>query len=107
MCASRQLRRNSHYLASGANAVENEYLKIFEESKTSRMWNLKPSNARRDARKQPGPFRAKKAMQPRQRLCCRPSGQAAALVTIESLAATSRVTFVAIESVRTGTPVRV
>ena len=30
-----------HYLANGANAVEKEYLEVFGESKTARLWNFK------------------------------------------------------------------
>ena len=30
-----------HYLANGANAVEKEYLEVFGDAKTARMWNFK------------------------------------------------------------------
>jgi predicted dehydrogenase len=54
-----------HYLANGSTAVEKEYLEIFGDQKTARMWNFKklePATARND---QPALSQATRDMPPK------------------------------------------
>jgi predicted dehydrogenase/threonine dehydrogenase-like Zn-dependent dehydrogenase len=97
-----------HYLANGANAVEKEYLEVFGDSKTARMWNFKKLECAVERKKSTVSFSGEK-------------GHAAEMkalidgfefgtgspVSIDSLAATSRATFAVLESLRTDCVVRV
>jgi predicted dehydrogenase/threonine dehydrogenase-like Zn-dependent dehydrogenase len=97
-----------HYLANGANAVEKEYLEVFAESKTARMWNFKKIECAVGRKKSASSFSGDKghAAEMKAVLQAFESGGGCP-ISIESLAATSRVTFAALESIRTGSAVKV
>ena len=97
-----------HYLANGANAVEKEYLEVFGESKTARMWNFKKLECAVARKKSSTSFSGDKghAAEMKALLDGFESG-AGSPISIESLAATSRVTFAAMESVRSNSVVQV
>jgi len=97
-----------HYLASGANAVEKEYLEVFAESKTARMWNFKKLECAVGRKKSTSSFSGDKghAAEMKAVLQGLESGLGSPL-TIHSLAATSRVTFAALESLKTGSAVKI
>lgn len=90
-----------HYLANGANAVEKEYLEVFGESKTARMWNFKKLECAVGRKKTSTSFSGDKghAAEMKALLDGLESG-AGSPISVESLAATSRVTFAAMESLR-------
>lgn len=96
-----------HYLANGANAIEKEYLEVFGEGKTARMWNFKRLECASGRKKSTRSFSGDKGhaaeikavLQGFESGCGSP-------IAAESLAATSRVTFAAIESLRAGSVVR-
>ncbi|MFZ0297352.1 MAG: bi-domain-containing oxidoreductase [Candidatus Sulfotelmatobacter sp.] len=92
-----------HYLANGANAVEKEYLEVFGESKTARMWNFKKLECSIGQKKSTTSFSGDKghAEEMKALLGSFESGTGSP-ISIESLAETSRVTFGAMESVSTG-----
>jgi predicted dehydrogenase len=92
-----------HYLANGANAVEKEYLEVSSESKTARMWNFKKLECSIGQKKSTTSFSGDKghAEEMKALLGSLESG-AGSPIGIESLAATSRVTFGVMESVSTG-----
>lgn len=96
-----------HYLANGANAVEKEYLEVFAESKTARMWNFKKLECANGRKKSLRSFSGDKghAAEMKTVLHAFEAGSGSP-ITVESLAATSRVTFAAMESLRTGSVVR-
>ena len=96
-----------HYLASGANAIEKEYLEVFGESKTARMWDFKKLECAAGRKKSTRSFPGDKghAAEIRTVLQAFESGSGSP-IDIESLAATSRATFAAMESLRTGSVVR-
>ena len=97
-----------HYLANGANAVEKEYLEVFGHSKTVRMWNFKKLECAFGRKKSTTSFSGGKghAEEMKALLDAFESG-AASPISIDSLVATSRTTFAALESLRTGCVVRV
>jgi polar amino acid transport system substrate-binding protein len=97
-----------HYLANGANAVEKEYLEVFGESKTARMWNFKKLDLAIGRKKSKTSFSGDKghAAEMKALLDGFESG-AGSPISIESLAATSRVTFAAMESVRSNSVVQI
>ncbi len=90
-----------HYLANGANALEKEYVEVFGESKTARMWNFKKLESAVGRKKSSTSFSGDKghAGEMKALLDGFESGTGSP-VSIESLAATSRATFAALESVR-------
>jgi len=92
-----------HYLANGANAVEKEYLEVFGDSKTARMWNFKKLECAVGRKKSTTSFSGGKghAEEMKALLDGFESG-AGSPISIESLAATSRATFAVMESLRTG-----
>jgi predicted dehydrogenase/threonine dehydrogenase-like Zn-dependent dehydrogenase len=92
-----------HYLANGANAVEKEYLEVFGDSKTARMWNFKKLECAVGQKRSTTSFSGDKghAAEMKALLDSFESGTGSP-IRIESLAATSRVTFGVMESVRTG-----
>jgi predicted dehydrogenase len=92
-----------HYLANGANAVEKEYLEVFGDSKTARMWNFKKLECAAGRKKSTKSFSGDKghAAEMKALLDGFESGTGSP-VSIDSLAATSRVTFAVLESLRTG-----
>jgi len=92
-----------HYLANGANAVEKEYLEVFGDAKTARMWNFKKVECAVDRKKSTTSFSGDKGhgAEMKALLDGFESG-AGSPISIASLAATSRVTFAAMESIRTG-----
>jgi polar amino acid transport system substrate-binding protein len=91
-----------HYLANGANAVEKEYLEVFGDSKTARMWNFKKLESATGRKKTSSSFSGDKghAAEMKALIDGFESG-AGSPISAESLAATSRVTFAAMESLRT------
>lgn len=92
-----------HYLANGANAVEKEYLEVFGDSKTARMWNFKKLECAIGQKKSSKSFSGDKghAEEMKALLEAFESGAGSPL-SIDSLAATSRATFAVVESLRTG-----
>jgi predicted dehydrogenase/threonine dehydrogenase-like Zn-dependent dehydrogenase len=92
-----------HYLANGANAVEKEYLEVFGCSKTARMWNFKKLECAVGRKKSTKSFSGDKghAEEIKTLLAAFESGQGSP-IGIDSLAATSRATFAALESLKTG-----
>ena len=97
-----------HYLANGATAVEKEYLEVFGESKTARMWNFKKLECAIGRKKSSTSFSGDKghAAEMKALLDGFESGGGSP-INIQSLAATSRVTFAAMESVRSNCVVQV
>jgi predicted dehydrogenase/threonine dehydrogenase-like Zn-dependent dehydrogenase len=97
-----------HYLANGANAVEKEYLEVFGDSRTARMWNFKKLESAVGRKKSGTSFSGDKghAAEMKALLDGFESGTGSP-VSIESLAATSRATFAAMESVRLNCVVRI
>jgi predicted dehydrogenase/threonine dehydrogenase-like Zn-dependent dehydrogenase len=97
-----------HYLANGANAVEKEYLEVFGDSKTARMWNFKKLECTVDRKKSNTSFSGDKGHATEMKaLLAGFESAAGAPISIDSLAATSRATFAAMESVKTDTVVRI
>jgi len=92
-----------HYLANGANAVEKEYLEVFGDSKTARMWNFKKLECAVGRKTSTKSFSGDKghAEEMKAVLNGLESGTGSP-VSMESLVATSRATFAVMESVRTG-----
>ncbi len=92
-----------HYLANGANAGEKEYLEVFGDSKTARMWNFKKLECATSRKKSNKSFSGDKghAAEMKALLDGLESG-AGSPISIDSLVATSRTTFAVMESVRTG-----
>jgi polar amino acid transport system substrate-binding protein len=97
-----------HYLANGANAVEKEYLEVFGDAKTARMWNFKKLECAVGRKKSTTSFSGGKghAEEMKALLDGFESG-AGSPISIDSLAATSRATFAVLESLRTDCVVRV
>jgi predicted dehydrogenase/threonine dehydrogenase-like Zn-dependent dehydrogenase len=97
-----------HYLANGAPAVEKEYLEAFGDQKTARMWNFKKLECAAGRKKSSTSFNGDKghAAEMKALLDNFASGSGAP-VSLESLAATSRVTFAVMESLRTGALVQI
>jgi polar amino acid transport system substrate-binding protein len=97
-----------HYLANGANAVEKEYLEVFGDSKTARMWNFKKLECAIERKKSTASFSGDKghAAEMKALLDGFESGTGSP-ISIDSLAATSRATFAVLESLRTDCVVRV
>ncbi len=90
-----------HYLANGANAVEKEYLEVFGDAKTARMWNFKKVECAVGRKKSSTSFSGDKghAAEMKALIDGFESGSGSP-IGIDSLAATSRATFAAMESVR-------
>ena len=97
-----------HYLANGANAVEKEYLEVFGDSKTARMWDFKKLECAVERKKSTMSFSGDKghAAEMKALLDGFESGTGSP-ISIDSLAATSRATFAVLESLRTNSVVRV
>jgi predicted dehydrogenase/threonine dehydrogenase-like Zn-dependent dehydrogenase len=97
-----------HYLANGASAVEKEYLEVFGDQKTARMWNFKKLECSTGRKTSSTSFNGDKghAAEMKALLDGFESGAGSA-VGIESLAATSRATFAVMESLRTGQVTRI
>jgi len=97
-----------HYLANGANAVEKEYLEVFGDSKTARMWDFKKLECAVGRKKSTQSFSGDKghAAEMKALLYGFEAGTGSP-ISMDSLAATSRATFAAMESIRTGTVVPV
>lgn len=91
-----------HYLANGANVVEKEYVEVFADSKTARMWNFKKLECAVGRKKSSTSFSGDKghAAEIKAMLDGFESGTGSP-ISLDSLAATSRVTFAAMESIRT------
>lgn len=96
-----------HYLANGASAVEKEYLEISAESKTARMWNFKKVECAVGRKKSTRTYSGDKGHTAEIKAVMQAfeSGSGSP-ISPESLAATSRATFAAIESLHTGNVVR-
>ena len=97
-----------HYLANGAEAVDKEYLEVFGDSKVARMWNFRKLECAVGRKKSSTSFSGDKghAAEMKALLDGFESG-AGSPISIESLAATSRVTFAAMESLRSNSVVPV
>jgi len=97
-----------HYLANGAEAVDKEYLEVFGDSKIARMWNFRKLECAVGRKKSSTSFSGDKghAAEMKALLDGFESG-ASSPISIESLAATSRVTFAAMESLRSNSVVLV
>jgi predicted dehydrogenase/threonine dehydrogenase-like Zn-dependent dehydrogenase len=97
-----------HYLANGAAAVEKEYLEVFGDQKAARMWNFKKLECAVGRETSTKSFSGDKghAAEMKALLEGFESG-ASAPVSLYSLAATSRVTFAVLESLRTDSVVRI
>jgi predicted dehydrogenase/NADPH:quinone reductase-like Zn-dependent oxidoreductase len=91
-----------HYLANGAHAVEKEYLEVFGAAKTARMWNFKKLELAVGRKKSTMSFSGDKghAAEMKALIDAFESGTRSP-IGIESLAATSQVTFAVMESIRT------
>lgn len=96
-----------HYLANGASAVEKEYLEVFGDSKTARMWNFKKIECAIARKTTTKSFSGDKghAAEMKALLEGLESGSGSP-IKIDSLIATSRATFAALESLRSGNVVR-
>jgi predicted dehydrogenase len=92
-----------HYLANGANGVEKEYLEVFGDQKTGRLWNFKKLECAVGRKKSTTSFSGDKghAAEMKALLAGFQSGSGSP-ISIESLAATSRATFAVMKSLRTG-----
>jgi len=91
-----------HYLANGASAVEKEYLEVFADSKTVRLWDFKKLECAVGRKRSTASFSGDKghAAEVKAVLDGFASGTGSP-VSLDSLGATSRVTFAALESLRT------
>jgi len=91
-----------HYLANGAHAVEKEYLEVFGDQKTARLWNFKKLECAVGRKISTTSFSGNKghAEEMKALLGGFESG-AGSPISIESLAATSRATFAVMKSLRT------
>lgn len=96
-----------HYLANGANGVEKEYLEVFGNSKTARMWNFKKLECAVERKKSTTSFSGDKghAAEMKALLDSFEFGNGSP-ISIDSLAATSRATFAVMESLRMNSVVR-
>jgi predicted dehydrogenase/threonine dehydrogenase-like Zn-dependent dehydrogenase len=92
-----------HYLANGASSVEKEYLEVFGGSKTARMWNFKKLECAVGRKKSNTSFSGDKghAAEMKAVLDAFELGTGSP-IRLDSLVATSRVTFAALESLRAG-----
>jgi predicted dehydrogenase len=90
-----------HYLANGASAVDKEYLEVFGDQKTARMWNFKKLECAVGRKKSTKSFSGDKghAAEMKALLDGFASGSGSP-IGIDSLAATSRVTFAVLESLQ-------
>jgi polar amino acid transport system substrate-binding protein len=90
-----------HYLANGASAVDKEYLEVFGDQKTARMWNFKKLECAVGREKSTKSFSGDKghAAEMKALLDGFASGSGSP-IGIDSLAATSRVTFAVLESLQ-------
>lgn len=97
-----------HYLANGAIAVEKEYLEVFGDQKTARVWNFKKIECAVGRKRSTNSFSGDKghAAEMKAMLECFESGKGAP-IAFDALLATSRVTFAALESLLSGTSVRI
>jgi predicted dehydrogenase/threonine dehydrogenase-like Zn-dependent dehydrogenase len=97
-----------HYLANGSSAVDKEFLEVFGNQKTARMWNFKKLECADGRKKSTTSFNGDKghAAEMKALLDGFEKGTGSP-VGVESLAATSRVTFAVMESLRTGLAVPV
>jgi predicted dehydrogenase len=97
-----------HYLANGANAVEKEYLEVFSDQKTARMWNFKKIECAIGRKKSSRSFSGDKGHAAEMKAVLEAFETAkCAPIALDSLLATSRVTFAAMESLRADNVVRV
>jgi predicted dehydrogenase/threonine dehydrogenase-like Zn-dependent dehydrogenase len=90
-----------HYLANGSQAIEKEYLEVFGDSRTARMWNFKKLECAIGRKKSTASFSGDKGHGEEMKALLESfESGAGSPVNIESLAATSRATFAALESIR-------
>ena len=90
-----------HYLANGANAVEKEYLEVFGDSRTARMWNFKKLDCAVGRKKSSTSFSGDKGHAAEMTALLENFESGTGSPTrIDSLVATSRTTFAAMESIR-------
>ena len=97
-----------HYLANGASAVEKEYLEVFAESKTARMWNFEKLECAVGRKRSTKSFSGDKGHAAEMKAVLENFEKGlGSPVSLGSLAATSRVTFAVLESLRTGGTVQI
>ena len=97
-----------HYLANGANAVEKEYIEVFGDLKTARMWNFKKLECAVERKKSTASFSGGKGhVEEMKALLDGFESGSGSPISIDSLAATSRATFAVMESLRTNYVVHV
>lgn len=96
-----------HYLANGATAIEKEYLEVSGDSKTARMWNFKKIDCAIARKITTKSFAGDKghAAEMKAFLDGFESGSGSP-IRLDSLAATSRATFAALESLKSASVVR-
>jgi polar amino acid transport system substrate-binding protein len=96
------------YLSNGANAVEKEYLEVFGDSKTARMWNFKKLECAVGRKTSTTSFSGDKGHPAEMKVLLESfeSGTGSP-ISINSLVATSRATFAVMESIKTGRVVQV
>jgi predicted dehydrogenase/threonine dehydrogenase-like Zn-dependent dehydrogenase len=96
-----------HYLANGSSVVEKEFLEVFGDSKTARMWNFKKIECAAGRKTTTTSFNGSKGHAEEMKAFIEgfESG-AGSPISLDSLAATSRATFAALESLRSDSVVR-
>ncbi|HXX01010.1 MAG TPA: bi-domain-containing oxidoreductase [Candidatus Acidoferrales bacterium] len=92
-----------HYLANGASTVEKEYLEVFGAGKTARLWNFKKLECAAGRKKSTSSFSGDKGHSAEMKALLQgfESGKGSP-IGLDSLVATSRVTFAVLDSLRTG-----
>jgi predicted dehydrogenase/threonine dehydrogenase-like Zn-dependent dehydrogenase len=97
-----------HYLANGSAAVDKEYLEVFGSQKTAQMWNFKKLECFDGRKKSSTSYNGDKGHAAEMKALLEGFEKGTGSpVSIESLAATSRVTFAVVESLRTGVAVQI
>jgi len=97
-----------HYLANGSNAVEKEYLEVFGGGRTTRMWNFTRLESAVERKKSTQSFSGDKGHAAEMKAVLEAcEAGAGSPISLESLIATSKVTFAVMESLRTGAVVRI
>ena len=96
-----------HYLANGANAVEKEYLEVFGDAKTARMWNFKKLECSVGRKKSTQSFNGDKGHAAEMKAVLEgfESGTGSP-IGLDSLTATSRATFAILQSLKTDGVIR-
>jgi predicted dehydrogenase len=92
-----------HYLASGSPVVDKEYIEVFGNGKIAQMFNFKKLEFATDRKKSTESFSGDKGHAAEMKTLLSTLREGGTLpVTLASIVATSRVTFAALESCKTG-----